>query len=1029
VRIVSIANIACWAEAVIALEARGPLPTRIVLVPSEAHAHALRVELVAHGPQALAGTRFFTAAAAARAVLDSAGVAYRIGEEARRPLRLRKVFRGRPALATYRVDDLSTTGWEAAFAATIEQLELAALRPDDLEQLGEPRASDLAAIWRAVDDDAGASWTVPRLMVEAHRVLTATPGAWPFDAPVLAAVAVGIDAAHARLLQVIPRLTLGVVPGRPARWQAVERMRSLLGDAAAELASVVDATPGHTELAVLTEHLFEPPERLGVAERRRSSGPDGSVSLELHAGVDEELDAAARWVADEVFHHRTPLQGLAILLPTPDPLAALVTERIEALPWPAGTRPVYLACGRPAVATAAGARLLAIVRAVAAYLPADAMVELLPRLRLTGVDGHLSPGRARALVSRLGTIGGSAARPHEARRWCERLGEIEIELEDWARAVAPAVEAATAVVAELIDGAPLGQLWQAIRGFAADHVIARREMTAILEQLDGEVGALAGDAVTAGVIGAEAVALIEATLCAMRLEAGRHGEPAIYVGTITGAAGLPFSAVRVLGVAESVYPGTLRADAILPAELRRRLPAHTMVGDDDFATVRLHAFDQVVRGVAHRLCVSAPRTDVDGSEREPAALFIEMAAALARPNAITGERARVIPTMAELERDAFRAARRAMVTRRVHAPLTPACWLDRVAGGARQLPSAWSRSVVTSPGAVAERSATMHGLLGPGPLTVRAPGVEPAQPLSASALRVLLSCPQRFLLERMLGFWNRRDGVETHRIDPASFGKLFHAVAESFSRTHGVAFGARERDLAHWLDASDRLACAAFEAFLTEYPLIGDGVIDGERRRLRRDVRSFIEHDWDAGRPRRFVAAERGFGEGEGGAVPIPTRAGRLFVSGRIDRIDVEGEVAVVRDLKTGRARPRERDQLDPDVDLDLQLAVYAAVAEQLAAAWSIPAEVSAAYVYVDPLAAERERSFRGDRQALRAAGERWFELAMALIRDQSYIRSPDPKDCRVCPFSAVCGDDTGATNQLLRDATGTAGVFRELKA
>jgi hypothetical protein len=151
VRIVSIANIARWADAVIALEARGPLPTRIVLVPSEAHAHALRVELVARGPQALAGTRFFTAAAAARAVLDSAGVAYRIGEEARRPLRLRKVFRGRRARATYRVDDLRTTGWEAAFAATIEQLELAALRPDDLDQLGEPRASDLAAIWRAVD--------------------------------------------------------------------------------------------------------------------------------------------------------------------------------------------------------------------------------------------------------------------------------------------------------------------------------------------------------------------------------------------------------------------------------------------------------------------------------------------------------------------------------------------------------------------------------------------------------------------------------------------------------------------------------------------------------------------------------------------------------------------------------------------------------------------------------------------------------------------------------------------------------------
>lgn len=1024
-RIILIASIAGWADAVAALDATGPLPTRIVLVPGEAHAHALRVELVARGSPALAGTRFLTAAAAARAVLDHAGVAYRIGEEARRPLRLRTLFRARPALATYCAGDLRSTGWEAAFASTIEQLESAALGPGDLEPLGDPRAGDLAAIWRAVDDDAGASWTVPRLMTEARGALTANPGAWPFQAPVLAAAGVGIEAAQARLLQVIPRLTLGIVPGRPARRSALERLRGWFGDEAAERASAVEITPGDSELGILTEHLFEPPERLAAAERRRSSGPDGSVSLELHAGVDEEVDAAARWVADEVFHHGTPLQDIAILLPTPDPLAALVADRIAALPWPPGTRPVHLACGRPAVATAAGARLLALVRALAAYLPAEAMTALLPRLRLMGVDGHLSPKHARALVARLGTVGGSAARPEEARRWRERLGEVELEAE--ALGVVPAIEALVAIVVAMIAGAPLGQLWQAIRTFTTTHVIARREMTAIVEQLDGEVCALAGDDVTAQVRGAEAVALIEATLGAMRLDVGRHGEPAIYVGTITGAAGLPFSAVRVLGLAESVYPGTLRADAILPAEVRRRLPEHTMVGDDEFATARLHAFDQVVRGVRHRLCVSAPRTEVDGSEREPAALFIEMAAALARPNAITGERARVIPTVGELERDAFRPARMTALSRRLEAALTPACWLDRVARGRRPLPSAWMRAIATSPEAVGERATTMHGLLGERALTVCVPGIDAAHPLSASVLRVLLSCPQRFLLERVLGFGCRSAGVETHRIEPAAYGKLFHAVAEVFSRTHGVAFGARERELAHWLDVSAHLACAAFDAFLHDYPLLGAGVIDGERRRLRRDVRTFIADDWDGGRPRRFVAAERGFGEDA--AVSIATRAGRLFVSGRIDRLDVEGEVTVVRDLKTGRARLRERDQADPDVDLDLQLAVYAAVAEQLADAWSLPAVVSAAYVYVDPLTADRERSFRADRHALREAGARWLELARALIRDQSYVRSPDPQACRRCPFSATCGDDTVATKARLRDATGALGAFGELRA
>ncbi|MEO7730173.1 MAG: PD-(D/E)XK nuclease family protein, partial [Kofleriaceae bacterium] len=360
-------------------------------------------------------------------------------------------------------------------------------------------------------------------------------------------------------------------------------------------------------------------------------------------------------------------------------------------------------------------------------------------------------------------------------------------------------------------------------------------------------------------------------------------------------------------------------------------------------------------------------------------------------------------------------------------PLTPGAWLDRVAGGARQLPSGWACVAVSAPLDVIDRATTMTGVLGPAPLAVRPPGIEADHPVSASALRVLLTCPQRFLLERLLGFWCRAGSVETHRIDPASYGKLVHAVAERFSRTHGPAFGARERDVAHWLEVADRLADAVLDAFLVAYPLIGESVVQRERRRLRRDVRTFIEDDWNEGRPRRFVAVERAFGDDH--AVPIDTRGGPLFLTGRIDRIDVDGGLTLVRDLKTGRARPREREHVEPEVHLDLQLAVYAVVAERRAVAWSIPADVAAGYVYVDHLAATRDRSFGPDRAALQAAGARWLDLAMALLREQSYVRSPDERDCRICPFAAVCGDDTLATNELLRASTGTLAAFRELKA
>jgi hypothetical protein len=789
---VVIGDLRAWADAVAALPVERRLPVCTVLVPSEAHAHALRCELIARVPHGLAGTRFLTFAAAARAVLEAGGIAYRLGEELRRPLRLRAWLRLNPVLYGYRAEELRTPGWEEAFASTIEQLELASLRPADLERLDTPRATDLATIWRALDEDAGDSWSIPRLVREACQLLSATPAAWPYRGAVLAAVPFGISAVDAALLRAIPSLTIGALCGRPVHRGVIDRTQGLLGAAVATALAAPMALAARTdELGVLQQYLLEPPGRLAGAERRRSRGPDGTVTLEAHAGIDEELDAAARWVAEEVFHHGTPLQDIAILLPSPDPIAALLADRLAALPWPIESSPVYLASGRPAVSTAAGARLFAVVQALVGGLPASAMVELLPRLRLEGNDGHLSPGRARAVIDALGTIGGSAARPEDALEWRDRCAAATLPS---ARAVAPAVVALVAVAAEMNAGAELAALWASCRAFVAAHVIAPRAMDALIEQLDTAVRALAADRVTVDVVGVAAMQLIAGELVAMRLRSGRFGEPAIYVGTILEAAGLPFRAVRILGIAEGMFPRTLRDDALLPSDLRRELPLYSISSDADFAALQLHAFDHVARGVRDRLVISTPRTDLDGSEREPAALFIEIAAALARPDASTGQRARVIPNRNDLERDGFRPARTSGSARRTDTPLTAACWLDRVARGEGGGPGNWSSSVILDPAAIAARRVTMHGDLGATALTKIVPGLEPTLPISASTLQDLLTCPHRFLLAHILRFRARSTGAENHRIDALTYGALVHRLAERFWRARCSVWRARVQD-------------------------------------------------------------------------------------------------------------------------------------------------------------------------------------------------------------------------------------------
>lgn len=1021
-RSVAITDLASWANHVVSLETRGVLPTRLVLVPSEAHAHALRVELAREHPAALGGTRFLTAVAVARVTLDTAGVKHEVGEEVRRPIRIEKILRTCPLLAAFRLDDLATPGWYVAFADTIEQLEAAGLRPQDLAAVGDDRARDLATIWRLADTDAGNSWTLPRIIYEAAALLEQRPEVWPFDAPVLAAVSAGLDATHARLVRVIPRVTCGVLAGRPGRRRALDRIKALLGPSAADALVARGAAVRPDELGVLAELVFESPEQLANPSRRRSNGPDGSVSIEVYAGIDEEVEAAAQWVADEVFAHRTPLQEIAVLVPSADPYATLVAERLRALPWPPDVAPVYLAAGQPATATSDGARVLALMRALEAYLPSDRVVGLLPRLRLTGHDGHVSPGRARHAMIELATLGGSAACPDGALDWRRSLHRVGSH--DRIAAVAAAIEALVTVAEQMLGRASLSALWTSVRAFAATHLIGSSRMSELLEQLEADVMSLARDPVTADVVGPAAMTLLAERLCAMRMQEQRFGDPAIFVGTVSHAAGLQFSAVRVLGLAEGVFPGTLREDAILPAELRRQLPMHSITTEDDYVTGRLHAFAQVVTGVTRRLVLSAARTDLDGSEREPASVLIEVTAALGRPDPATGQPSRPIPTRHDLERVAFVPARATARRRRLAVPLLPRSWLWRTAVERVDLPSVWFRDEITNPKEVLDSAVSMDGLFGQEPLAVPMWGTSPEYPLSASALRILLACPQRFLLERLLGFGPREDPPSGHRIEPMAYGHLFHQIIEMFGNLHGSAFGAREHDLAHWLTVADELAIGTYAAFVATSSMMSQSALEAERQRLRRDVKTFLEHDWNEGRPRRFVAVEQAFGDET--PVALTTSSGPLFVKGWIDRID---GLAVVRDFKTGRPRPRERELFDPDPDTDLQLALYAAVTRELAAAWGVPRDVAAAYVYVQRFAGHRERGFYADREALNAAGLRWFDVAAGLVRAQSYVKTPAAKECGRCAFAAVCGDQSAATTSALASAVGPLAAFRDLKA
>jgi len=370
---------------VAALPAPGALPVRTVLVPTERHAHALRRALVRSGRSTvLAGTRFAGPLTLAQEVLVEAGRDFTPGEESLRAARLLALFEKELPLEYFERGLLcDTRGWPVAFASAIGDLEAAGLSPDRLPTTSKPWR-DVALLWREVDSAAGNSFTGARVFLEAAAALQNGSPATGLatglaTGPILVTVTGRETAAEARFLGALPGATLALVAVRPLRPRHMERVEALFGkEARTTLESAPLPAPVATERDVLARYLFAPPDVLADPARPRSQGPDGTVTLEEHAGVETEIEAAAEWVAREILTRRTPLEDVAVLVPSHHPLAPLVASRIARLPWPGGDFPVHVAGGLPLVVTAAGARVLALVRALGAFLPAESFCQTLP---------------------------------------------------------------------------------------------------------------------------------------------------------------------------------------------------------------------------------------------------------------------------------------------------------------------------------------------------------------------------------------------------------------------------------------------------------------------------------------------------------------------------------------------------------------------------------------------------------------------------------------------------------------------------
>ncbi|MHC5021183.1 MAG: PD-(D/E)XK nuclease family protein, partial [Planctomycetota bacterium] len=809
-------------------EGAGPFARMAFVVPSEALRHRIRA-----GCGDLAGVRFCSAADLAADVVVGEGIGRRAGAEQYAALTVEALLAGSALegrLDYFRLEQLrSGAGYADAIARTITELSDAALTPADLrraanrERDGDAtpgRMLDLAAVWEALaDQDRGAvERTRAELLREATGLTAADSGRAAAAGAVLAWISEQTPNTELQFLATLPNLTVLYQTARPVRPESTARLHyiaKLLGLPEGALADPAPARAraGAGELVRLQAELFLPPGAAGA--EHGSDGPDGTVRLEEYAGVEDELAAAAEWVADQVRRGR-PLEQLALLVPAADPYAMMTVERLAELPWDSAADPAYVDTGIPVAATPRGARLVAVLNALQDALSAEAMSRLLPYVRFElpgGTSTSVTFARAMELVWSCGTLGGLAGKPEGAADWSPAFARLEAELtlsleranaageqeEDLAearggtpkhvlerrlatiRGLRPAVDSLVALHGLVLREHGVRDVWRELRAFVHTHIL-RADPVKLWPRLGRELDGFLDSTLSARVGGRPAVRIIREAVDTVRQGHGRFGEPRCYIGTIAGAAGLAFDAVRVLGLSEGAFPARPAVDPILPDTDRRGLEPGDTSGAvprrDDRPWLDFRAFHRVMRGARKEVVLSVPRQGIDGSVREASGLLLEVAAALRRPIGPEGERS-AVPTLSDLRRGYFgdptqpaplqlapRAIAAAVAARPAPSEaVVPGAWLAHTGTPAADLARLRDLLDGGPPGAI-------DGLLGNGHPLPKDIGLTPAHAISASRLKTLLECPYRFLLERVLQWEEPAGAPESREIGQPHYGGL-----------------------------------------------------------------------------------------------------------------------------------------------------------------------------------------------------------------------------------------------------------------
>ena len=666
----------------------------------------------------------------------------------------------------------------------------------------------------------------------------------------------------------------------------------------------------------------------------------------------------------------------------------------------------FLAHGAPALDTSEGTRISAVLEALEHNLSCETMIRVLPWLR---VDEDQSKEKSKetpttrkqwiGVINATGTQGGTIANVQGAEEWTDRLQKLCAE-------VAPHKEALRQLVAtsKLINkNANLLEISTALFTFL-ENVKMPVQKTSIQASLKAAVGKFKSSPLS----GRDALLTLSKLLASISISNRSLPTARVFLGTPEDAAGMPFRAVRLVGMSEGAFPSPARQDSILPDSLRAVIQAagaklgtsRERILRQRFSLKSLLAFEPM------NFSMTSSVQDISGNQKAHSALYLDVLAELPRKGDLADEfeshirhtreaRLAAWKTKPLTRQDYITSLRELGTADKTHQPL-PAVWPNLAAGGSAFdfVTALTNEQVRLDPtrlgaydGGAAEGSKNSNS-----PFLRKVPGMDKEVALHPSSMGKILSCPQQFFIDSVL-HWKDVDSIqERGTIQVMDRGTLIHWIAEQiYLKNSPNAIQAMTSD------ELSQLAAEWSEKAFSDHPFTSF-IGSAESRQIQIDsvakaALQILKIDQE--RKATVVTPEKEL------AGVLKLKDGRqIFIEGTADRIETAGKKTRVVDFKSGKGKT---DTIFLP-SYDIQIITYALVLIEMGVFKR--SELDALEFRFPENFTHPERTHTGkELERLLVEGEKWITLIHDVIDNRFFVRTIDPANCKYCPYQTLCGD------------------------